>query len=174
MLKSQLQPTAYNSYYARYLDLLHPKINIREAFKSSGNEVLSFFNSIPKDKEEYKYEKGKWSIKEVFQHIIDTERIFAHRCFRIARKDKSYLTGFDQNIYIEQSKANDKKMKDLLEEYQITRMFTNSIVNSLSDEDLQILGNASGGVMSAAAAAFIILGHEQWHINIIKDRYLKI
>ena len=121
---------------------------------------------------EYKYAAGKWSIKEVFQHIIDTERVFLYRCFRIARHDKTPLTGFEQDDYIVPSKANSKSIESLLEEYQTVRQNSIVLLKSLSETDLKHLGNASDHMLSARAAAFMTLGHEIHHIEVIKERYL--
>ncbi|MDC1162182.1 DinB family protein, partial [Tenacibaculum sp.] len=114
-----------------------------------------------------------WSIKEVLQHLIDTERIFMYRCFRIARKDSTSLAGFDQNIYIEPSGAANKSIPNLLEEFRINRDNSISILQSLSEENLSFIGNSNDSKMSARAAAFVIPGHDVWHINVINEKYLK-
>ena len=133
---------------------------------------MYFFKSIPKEKLEYKYADDKWTIKEVFQHIIDTERIFMYRCLRIARHDKTALAGFEQNDYIIPSKANSKSIESLLEEYRTTRQYSIVLLKSLSDEDLKYIGQASDNVMSARSTAFSTIGHEIHHVNIIEERYL--
>ena len=120
----------------------------------------------------YRYEAGKWSIKEIFQHLIDTERIFIHRCFRIARNDKTALTGFDQNIYIEPTVQIENLWMIWLEEFRAVRQHSINLLYSLTDEDLKNIGTANDSPMSARAAAFTIIGHEIWHIGIIKERYL--
>ena len=152
--------------------MLPKSLHLIEGFETGFKTVDAFFKAIPKEKLTYRYAEGKWTVKEVFQHIIDTERIFMYRCFRIARHDKTPLAGFDQNDYIVPSNANNKSIERLLEEYQITRQYSILLLKSLSHQDLQSLGNASGYVTSARAAAFSTIGHEIWHINIIKERYL--
>ena len=82
---------------------------------------------------------GKWCIKEILQHLIDTERIFMYRCFRIARNDKTALAGFDQNIYVDPSSAVNKSIEILLDEFRVVRESSISLLNSLSDENLNIL-----------------------------------
>ncbi|TGV00378.1 DinB family protein [Flavivirga rizhaonensis] len=134
--------------------------------------VLQFFESIPSDKLNYRYAEGKWSIKEVFQHLIDTERIFQHRCFRFSRHDKTSISGFEQDDYIAPSLANDKSLESLIEEFNAVRQSFIVLLKSLNDVDLKFIGNASSSNMSARAAAFTILGHSIWHINIINERYL--
>jgi len=161
-----------NEYYDRYIEQIPTDLSLRAGFGSSLDEVVEFFQNIPEEKLEYRYEAGKWSIKEIFQHLIDTERVFAYRMFRIGRGDSTPLAGFDQNVYIEPSGANKKSLAELIEEFQLLRKSTQSILGSLLDEDLEHMGEASGFGVSARALAFIILGHERWHMKIIRERYL--
>ncbi|MCF6280475.1 MAG: DinB family protein, partial [Flavobacteriaceae bacterium] len=148
------------------------KINLLEGFEIGEKNVIQFFESIPNDKLEYRYQPEKWTIKEVFQHLIDTERIFMYRCFRIARNDKTALTGYNQNIYIEPSGANKKSINALLNEFKVVRQSSISLLNSLTDEDLCNVGTSSNVPMSARAAAYIIIGHDIWHMDVIKEKYL--
>jgi len=90
----------------------------------------------------------------------------------VGRGDKTPIVGFDQDIYIPTSHANEKSKLDLLAEYNATRNLTLSILKSLKDEDLTNIGNASGHDISARALVFIIMGHETHHMNVIKEKYL--
>ncbi len=168
----EIQDTEYDLYYGRYIENLLPDTELRVRFKTGCTETLNFFNNIPKLTLDYKYAEGKWSVKEVFQHLIDTERIFAYRCFRIARHDKTVLTNFDQNIYITPSGASQKSIGTLFHEYKTTRDASLSLLFSLSDQDLRNIGSVNNVPMSARAAAAVIIGHDIWHMNIIKERYL--
>ncbi|WP_405207370.1 DinB family protein [Aquimarina sp. LLG6339-5] len=172
MNSTGLSSKEYDEYYGRYIDKSSPEQDLREGFEIGKDDVIDFFRSIPQEKQEYRYDINKWSIKEVLQHLIDTERIFIYRCFRIARNDKTSLAGFDQNIYIDPSGANQKSMNELIGEFEIVRKNSISFLNSINDDQLMYIGNANGGKMSARAAAFTIIGHEIWHIDIIKERYL--
>lgn len=173
MTTQDLVTEEFNPFYRTYINMLPKNLNLIDGFEAGFKNVQDFFKSIPKDKLEYKYALGKWTIKEVFQHIIDTERIFMYRCLRVARHDKTPLAGFEQNDYIQPSKANSKTIESLLEEYRTTRQYSIVLLKSFSDEDLKFIGTASGNVMSARSAAFSTIGHEIWHLNIIRDRYLK-
>ena len=172
MIRAELRTTELNAYYVKYIDKLADDTKLREGFETGRDATIQFFESVPADKQTYRYAEGKWSIKEVFQHLIDTERIFMNRCFRIARNDKASLAGFDQNIYIEPSMADAKSMEALLGEYRAVRQSFISLLGSLSDKDLRRIGEANGSPMSARTSAFVIIGHEIWHIDIIKERYL--
>ncbi len=172
MKKLEVSPHEYDEYYGRYIHKLSDDITLIDSFSEGAIKTYDFFNSIPKEKLDYKYQPEKWSVKEVFQHLIDTERIFMYRCFRIARRDTTALAGYDQNIYVSPSNANTKSIGDLLEEFKINRVNSIQLLKSLNNEDLCFTGNANGAKMSARAAAFIIPGHNIWHIEIIKERYL--
>ncbi|GAA4975600.1 DinB family protein [Algibacter aquimarinus] len=172
MKVSDLNASEYNNYYQTYISKVSNTASLVESYKEAQNQVTSFFKAIPDNKLEFKYAPGKWTIKEVFQHIIDTERVFMYRCFRIARHDKTPLSGFEQDDYIVPSKSNFKTMDMLVEEYQTVRQSSIVLLKSLNHEDLKFIGNASGSNVSARAAAFIILGHEIHHIDVIKNKYL--
>ncbi|WP_136480821.1 DinB family protein [Cognatitamlana onchidii] len=172
MIKAELNPNEYDVFYSTYIDKLHEESVLLELYERGMTQVVEFFKSIPKEKIAYKYEVGKWSVKEVFQHIIDTERVFMHRCFRISRHDSAPLAGFNQNDYIQPAQVHKKTLNALIEEYRAVR--NNSIVflKSVSKEDLTHIGNANGSAMSGRAAAFAVIGHERHHIQILKERYL--
>lgn len=172
MKKSDLKHKEFDEYYLRYIDKLSNETDLRKGFNNGKKTVVDFFKAIPLEKLEYRYLPEKWSIKEILQHLIDTERIFMYRCFRIARRDTTALAGFDQNVYIEPSGANEKSLDELLNEFIINRNNSTALLNSISDENLQFIGNSNGGDMSARAAAFTILGHDIWHMEVIKERYL--
>lgn len=172
MIIQDLQPTEFAPYYKDYINKIPKDLPLIECYVSGMHKMSMFFSKIPKEKLNYRYAKGKWTIKEVFQHIIDTERVFMYRCFRIARHDKTSLSGFEQNDYILPSNANNKSIESLLEEYQTVRQSFIVLLKSFSDEDFNYEGNANGNAMTARAAAFIIIGHEIWHTDIIKERYL--
>ncbi|MFD0988971.1 DinB family protein [Mariniflexile jejuense] len=169
---TDVKPADYNVFYSTYINKAPKETDLIDAFEKAESVVLQFFKSIPEHKWDYKYATGKWSIKEVFQHIIDTERIFIYRCFRIARHDKTPLAGFEQDDYILPSNAQNKSVKNLLEEYKVVRQNSIVLLKSLSDEDFKFIGISNGANLSALAAAFMILGHETHHIEVLKALYL--
>ena len=172
MTKLGLESKEFDEYYLRYIDKLTGETELRKGFNEGKKTVVDFFKSIPSEKLEYRYQPEKWSVKEILQHLIDTERIFMYRCFRIARRDRTSLAGYDQDAYIAPSGANEKSLDELLNEFIINRNNSVAMLHSLSDDNLQFIGNSNGGEMSARAAAFTILGHDIWHMEVIKQRYL--
>lgn len=136
-------------------------------------EIVAFFNSIPEEKRLYKYAEGKWTIKEVLQHIIDSERVFSFRAIVFSRKDPNTFPSFDENNYSNYSNANNRNWHDLMDEFVAVRKSTESLFNSFSEEQLNEIGKASNYEMSVRALGYLIAGHLAHHINIVKERYLE-
>lgn len=172
MIKSEIKKEEYNEYYESYIGLLDDTTELLDGYFKDKKMMEDFINGIPNDKMSYRYQPEKWSIIEVIQHLIDTERVFMYRCFRIARNDNTELAGFDQDDYIIPSEANSKTKEQILEEFSSNRNYSISLLKSLSEKNLGFVGNANGGNVSARAAAFIVLGHDIHHTTIIKERYL--
>lgn len=171
MTAKDLRPDEYNPYYQTYISKTK-HFNLKDGLQTNFVKVQLFLNSIPQDKLEYRYADGKWTIKEVIQHIIDTERIFAYRALRIARNDKTPLPGFDQDEYVVPSKANMRTFESLMREFASARSATKALFDNFDDEMLMAIGTASNSSLSARAAGFIIIGHENHHCDVIRERYL--
>ncbi len=171
MRRSDILDKEYHPYYKQYLDLT-PDEEYARALSKSADDIVAFLSSIPTDLLEYRYDKGKWTIKEIIQHLIDTERIFCYRALRIARKDLTPISGYEQDDYVVPSKANRLTLEQLLDDYKATRACTISLYRSMDEEMLCQIGNANGNGMSARAALFVMVGHEIHHCNVIRERYL--
>jgi hypothetical protein len=131
-----------------------------------------FVSSLPKDKLNFRYSEGKWTIKEVLVHLMDMERIYAYRALRFARNDKTTLPGFDHQDYVCFSGIATRGISDILIEYEAVRNATVALLNGLTDEALLRFGSVNGNSVSVRALAYHIGGHELHHVNIIKERYL--
>lgn len=171
MTNIDLSPSEYNPYFGTYIKKTN-NLTLREGLKSSAEETLSFLISLPKDKLEYSYAEGKWTIKEIIQHLMDAERVFSYRALRIARQDKTPLPGFEQDEYIIPSQANIRSLEELIIEFKAIKMSTLAMFDSFSDHMLMQLGTASNSPISVRAIGFIIMGHDIHHCLIIKERYL--
>ena len=161
----------YNTYYSNYINLVKHE-NLLIGLKDSFNKTLEFYESIPESKLNFWYAKGKWSIKEIIQHLLDSERVFAYRALCFSRKESIALPGFNQDDYLANSNANERSKTELINEYKAIRGATVALFASFTDNMLKQTGVASGSPMSARAAGFIIIGHESHHCNIIRERYL--
>ncbi len=173
MQRNTIHAKEHDVYYSRYLEKLPASIGLLEAYHQDFDRVRSYFSAIPTPMHTYRYAAGKWSILEVLQHLIDTERIFIYRAFRIARADKTPLANFDQDGYVPASGAHGKSMATLLKEFEATRLASISLLESLAEEDLARIGTSSDNAMSARAAAFVVPGHNVWHMEIIDAKYLE-
>ncbi|MFV0540746.1 MAG: DinB family protein [Aestuariibaculum sp.] len=169
-----VQITEYSPYFEKYIHLVDVNTDLIEGYRIGLNNVLSFFKHVPKTKYDFAYADGKWSVKEVFQHLIDTERVFQYRCFSIVRGETKTLPGFNQDDYMVHAKATEKTMDGLIIEFEALRKNFIAFLESLNQTNLEFEGNIEGDTMSARAVAFIILGHYSWHINVLKTRYLKL
>ncbi|MEH6657271.1 DinB family protein [Leeuwenhoekiella marinoflava] len=172
MTIKDLDHSEYNAFYRNYVELVRNDVHLLDALRNGKQKNVTFYNEIPEEKWHYAYESGKWTILEVLQHVIDTERIFSYRALRIGRGDKTPLAGFEQDDYIKPSQANERSMQELVEEYSLVRDCTINLFKGFNDEALANTGTSSDAALSTRAAGFIICGHEVHHANIIYTRYL--
>ncbi|MEY8849078.1 DinB family protein [Psychroserpens sp. XS_ASV72] len=172
MKRSELNPKEYNVYYQTYLSLVDGDTDLIDGLLESGEKARMFLQSLSEEQFEHSYADGKWTVKEIVQHIIDTERIFSARALRFARNDKTILSGYDHNVYAQASNAGDRTKESLLDEYKALRNATIALFRSFSDIMLNRMGNANQNDISVRSIGFILIGHENHHIKIIKERYL--
>ena len=118
---TDLQSNEYAPYAASYLALVDDAWTLVEEMEVSVHNFIRFVQNIPMDKHDYRYAEGKWTIKDIIQHLIDSERIFAYRALRFSRNDATELPGFDENHYVDNTNANNRHMKDLLTELSTVR-----------------------------------------------------
>ena len=161
----------YGDYYRNYISLVEEN-DLFSALESSVNRSQTFWNSIPEEKGDYCYAEGKWSIKELLQHIIDTERIFSYRALAFARGEKTALPGYDEIQYADNCFADSRSLKEMVNELAVVRKSTIALFKSFDESVLDNIGKASGSNLSVRAAGFIIVGHEIHHMNVMKERYL--
>jgi len=161
----------YNPYYITYIKRVASQ-SLLETLAQGMIEVVSFYEEIPSNKLLYSYAEGKWTPKEVLQHLVDTERVFSYRALFIARSVSASLAGMDQDEFAAMVDANAKSLDTLLEEFIAVRTATITLFKSFNEDDLVKIGEASGSALSVRAAGYIIAGHELHHCEVIKERYL--
>lgn len=162
---------SFPSYFSNYINFVDAD-SVTEAIDRYSGNIQQFFRNIPTDKVDYRYAEGKWSIKELLQHIIDAERIFAYRALRIARKDKTPLPGFNEGAYAEESNASARSWQSLLEEFEAVRKSTDLLLQSFTADQLQQSGITNEYYNTTIAISYVVFGHILHHINILKERYL--
>ena len=168
---SKPEPGEYSVFNANYVNQVGDQ-DVLDLLITSKKNTHVMFSNIPVHKEEYAYETGKWTIKEVVAHMIDTERIFAYRLLAISRGEQQPLPGFEQDDYAKYSFANARVLDELADEFRTVRETTLYLVQNLNEQQLNMMGTASGNPVSARALVYMIAGHEQHHIRVLKEKYL--
>ncbi len=158
-------------YFHKYISQVEED-DLMDALQKQTRSFLRFLKEIPKDKRNYRYAEDKWTIKEVLQHIIDTERVFCYRALCFARKEAASLPSFDENSYADNSKAGQRKWKEMVNEFESVRQSTITLFDSFDDEQMNASGTASGKSNYVAGIGFTIPGHVNHHVNVIKEKYL--
>lgn len=146
--------------------------NLLTALTQQHSFFVQFLENLPADKRDHRYGPDKWTIKELLQHIIDAERVFAYRALCIARGEQQSLPGFEENEYAANSKAQKRNWDNMLEEFKAVRRSTEILFSSFDNEQLEAAGISNGKPVYVLAIGFIIAGHLTHHLNIIKERYL--
>lgn len=162
----------YPIYFDNYIPLVK-ETNLAEALNNNWNEIKTVISAIPVSQDDFAYAQDKWTIKQVLCHMIDTERIFAYRALRFARKDPQQVLPFEENDYAANAELGQRSLKGLLDEFEVVRKSSMYLFNNLSESTLLLSGRMASGETSVLALGFIICGHATHHLNVIKERYLK-
>ena len=161
----------YPEYFGKYINQVAEE-DLTEAFKNQFPKIEHLLRSINEEKAGYAYAPGKWTLKELLQHIIDAERIFNYRALCFARKETTSLPSFDENLYAGNSNANARSWKSLSNEFIDVRRSTEDLFKSFSNEMLQQKGTANNNAITVLSLGFITVGHVTHHIKVIEERYL--
>lgn len=165
------EASEYKPYFKSYIDLVQSNEPTREMLQSM-HFLHAMLTRATEQQGNYRYEEGKWTVKEMLMHIIDVERIMAYRGLAVSRKEEANLLPFDDQLYVTNSGANQRTLECLLLEHQAVRMASIRMFDGFTDEMLSRKGLSGGGPITAGAIAFIIPGHEIHHANVLKERYL--
>ncbi|HYO98810.1 MAG TPA: DinB family protein [Pyrinomonadaceae bacterium] len=163
--------TEYLSYYGKYVSLVADG-DILSALGAQLEETLRLLRGIEESQAGFRYAPGKWSMKELVGHMIDSERIFAYRALRFARNDKTPLPGYEQDDYIRNASFDSCSLADLAAEFESVRRATLYLFKHLDREAWTRSGLANDSEASVRALAYIIAGHELHHREILRTRYL--
>lgn len=161
----------YPAYFDSYIKLVKDE-NVFRFMESQILSMQAFLSEIPEDKEDYTYAEGKWTLKEVLGHVIDTERIMACRALRFARNDSTDLPGFDEKTYVKYADFNKRTVYELAHEFGLVRESNLALFRSFSEEALLRTGTADSKQISVRALIYVIAGHSMHHLNVIRSRYL--
>jgi hypothetical protein len=166
------QPSEFHSFYNGYIQLV-PEGNYLQLLKENSLEVRSFFSSIKKEKHDYRYQPGKWTIRQIVLHLCDTERVMSYRALTVCRGDvNAELPGMDENIFAANANVTGRTMDDLLNEFLVIREATTLLFGYMNEEQSKLKGRVLGHAITPRALGYIIIGHIIHHMNIVRQRYL--
>jgi hypothetical protein len=164
-------PDEYPAIYQNYVDLVRSNDIIKELRKQV-MDIQAVISEIPEEKEDFAYAPGKWTIKQIIGHIIDTERVLGYRAMRFARKDKTPLPGYDENWFVEHGNFQKQTLYSLGHEFAIVREANLALFKVWDEEALDQRGIANDRHFSVRATLYMIAGHATHHVNVIKSKYL--
>ena len=161
----------YDAYYKNYVALVADG-DIVETLSNQIAETRRVLVEIDSEKAGFRYASGKWSVRELVGHMIDAERIFAYRALRIARGDATPIEGYEQNDYVENAAFDNLNLADLTEEFVLLRRANVLMYRGLQEAAWARRGVANGCEVTVRALAYLSAGHELYHLNILRSRYL--
>jgi hypothetical protein len=164
-------PTEAAAYYFNYIDRVQGE-DVLGVLHSQLNQTVEFLSTISEEKSLHRYAPEKWTLRELLNHVNDTERLFVFRALWFARGFEEPLPSFDQDIAVNNSGANSVAWKDMVDEFKSLRQTTLSFFRTLPEEAWDRAGVASGNPFSVRALAFIVAGHVSHHIDVMKRLYL--
>jgi hypothetical protein len=160
----------HNAYFQRYIDLCEDT-EFYDQYDKNTNFLVSFLESLPIEKHQFAYAQGKWTILQLFRHIIDCERVFGYRALVAARGDSSLLPSFDEDNYAEAVAGETTSMENMLKEFTLLRQSNRFLFENMSEEQSCFTANVNGEPLSARAIAFIMIGHVNHHLKVLQERY---
>ena len=161
----------YSTYYESYIKLIEGD-DILKILNEQSKKTQDVLNSFSEHRGNFRYADGKWTVKEVVGHLLDTERVFAYRALCIARGEKKSLPGFDQDDYVSEGNFNRRELFDLNYEYRLLRESNLLLFRSFTPEMLKLKGFANESSITVLAILFIIAGHEKHHMNFLRAKYM--
>ncbi len=168
---SKPEPGTYPEYYHQYISKVKSD-NILEDLLTEHYDTIDLITSFDEETLQFRYAPGKWTIREIVQHLIDCERIFCYRALRFARNDKKELAGFDEDFYVENSTAVFRDINDMARELSVVRAATIELFKSFNEAVYDRSGVANGKEINVKALLYSILGHEIHHRGVIEERYM--
>ena len=161
----------YAPAFARYIARVASIEDAMRELTSQRAAVVARLSKLSEEQAAFRYEPGKWSIKELINHLSDAERVFAYRMLRIGRGDQTPLPGFEENDYARAAQSDRRQFSEVLAEWSAVRAATMALAASLPDADWANVGTSNGAPISARALLYIVLGHTEHHMAVLADRY---
>ena len=161
----------YAPYYETYIKLIEGD-DILKILNDQSKKTQDVLNSFSEHKGNFRYADGKWTVKEVVGHLLDTERVFAYRALCIARGEKKSLPGFEQDDYVNEGNFNRRELFEMNYEFRLLRESNLLLFRSFTPEMLKKRGFANETSVTVLAILYMIAGHEKHHMKILKEKYM--
>jgi hypothetical protein len=165
------RPGDYSTYYETYIKLIEGE-DILRILNDQSKRTQEILNSFSEHRGNYRYAEGKWTVKEIVGHLLDTERVFAYRALCIARGEKKSLPGFDQDDYVKEGNFNRRELFDLNYEFRLLRESNLLLFRTFTPDMLKLKGFANESSVTVLAILFMIAGHEKHHMNVLREKYM--
>jgi uncharacterized damage-inducible protein DinB len=165
------QETEYAPAFARYVARVATLEAPLRELTLQRDRVVARLSALTDEQGAFRYASGKWSIKELINHLSDAERVFAYRMLRIGRGDRTPLPGFEENDYAEAAQSDRRPFSDVLAEWSVVRAATMALASSLPEAGWASVGTCNDAPMSTRALLYIVLGHTEHHLAVLADRY---
>lgn len=171
MKRSEITPMP--KFFDRYINQVED-IDIVEALeKYSTIEKLLDVKKLERLGDKV-YAPGKWTVKEVVQHMTDNERVQAYRALRIARNDKTPLPGYDETVFAANVDPSLRSLSDLLEEFAVVRKGNIILFKNINEDQQKLTGLCNNVEIPVLALGFVLVGHQLHHAKIISERYFPL
>lgn len=164
------QPNEHPAWAKQYIDQVSADTGLLDVLENQLTELPELLDTF-QDKADYAYAPGKWTVKEMLGHIIDTERILCYRLTAFSRGELAELPGFEEEDYVKNARFHERSLTDLTEEFILLRKGNQYLFRSLNETDLNRSGVASGRQISVRSILYVIAGHVNHHSRILKERY---
>jgi hypothetical protein len=161
----------YAPYYENYIKLIDGD-DILKILNEQSKQTQDVLNSFSEHKGNYRYADGKWTVKEIVGHLLDSERVFAYRALCIARGEKKSLPGYEQDDYVKEGNFNSRELFELNYEFRLLRESNLLLFRTFTPEMLKKKGFANESSISVFAILYIIAGHEKHHMNVLREKYM--
>lgn len=158
-------------YYNNYINVVKD-FPLPMALQQGHDRYRELFDELTEEQWDHRYAPGKWSIKEVVQHVIDAERIFTYRALCFARGEQQNLPPFEEDDYVANSRADARTGKQIAEEFSLVRQSTIALFSSFDAVALAAEGVANNTQVSVTEIGYIQAGHSLHHLKVIRERYL--
>ncbi len=160
----------YAPFYAGYVARV-PETDVLGSLRAQPNELGRIASSVSKEKEHFRYGEDKWSVREIFGHLVDAERFFGHRAFCISRADANPLPGFDEKLYVSGSNYDSRPLAELVKDFSLLREANSRHLETLEASAWLREGVANGAKITVRALAYVMAGHVRHHVAVLRERY---